>query len=184
MTPATLNPTRGVVAGRSYWPPSPHSTRLRLLPKFSGGVIACSLVLCLGACDGDDETAPQPLTKADVIARVDEICSRGQGQIEGLEPPKNLAASAEFLGRVLPVVQENLDRIRGVGRVPAEDRKTYLEWLQAREGIVQTTRQMIEAAEARDQVEFERLAAEQAELDSRADKAARDYGFEVCGQTS
>ncbi len=146
-------------------------------------MIACSLVLFLGACSDDDEgNAPEPLTKADVIERVDKICRQGQGQIEGLEAPKSLAASADFLGRVLPVVRENLDRIRAIGQVPAEDRELFLEWLQAREGIVKTTQQMIAAAEAKDQAAFQRLASEQDKLDSRADKAAREYGFKVCGQ--
>lgn len=148
-------------------------------------MIACSLVVSLGACSGDDGgTAPEPLTKADVIARADKICRQGQGQIEGLKAPKSLEASADFLGRVLPVVRENLDRIRAIGQVPAEDRRVFLDWLEAREGIVQTTQEMIAAAEAKDQAEFHRLAAEQDRLDSRADKAAREYGFKVCGQST
>ncbi|MDQ3954731.1 MAG: hypothetical protein M3285_04180, partial [Actinomycetota bacterium] len=69
----------------------------------------------LAACSDDDKgSAPQTVTKADVIARVDKICRQGQGQIEGLEAPKSLEASADFLGRVLPVVRENLDRIRAI----------------------------------------------------------------------
>ncbi len=139
----------------------------------------------LAACSDDDKgSAPQTVTKADVIARVDKICRQGQGQIEGLEAPKSLEASADFLGRVLPVVRENLDRIRAIGRVPAEDRQVFLDWLQAREGIVQTTQQMIAAARAKNKAEFQRLAAQQDELDSRADKAAREYGFKVCGRAS
>ena len=145
--------------------------------------IACFLIVSAGACSGDDDgSVPEPVTKADVIERVDEICRRGQGQIEGLEAPKSLEASADFLERVLPVVRENLDRIRAIGQIPAEDRQVFLEWLQAREGIVQTTQEMIAAAEAKDQAAFNRLAAEQDQLDLRADEAAREYGFKVCGQ--
>ena len=133
---------------------------------------------------GDGRNGPEPLSKADVIERVDKICAEGQGQIEGLKAPKSLAASVDFLGRVLPVVRENLNRIRSVGEVPPEDREVYLNWLQAREGIVQTTSRMIDAAEAKDQAAFQRLATEQAELDAQADKAARKYGFKVCGQST
>lgn len=146
-------------------------------------MIVCLLVVSLDACSGDDEgAAPELLSKEDVIERVDEICRQGQGQIEGLEAPKSLEASADFLGRVLPVVRENLDRIRAIGEIPAEDRRVFLDWLQAREGIVHTTQEMIAAAQADDKAEFQRLAAEQDQLDARADKAAREYGFKVCGQ--
>lgn len=158
---------------------------VKALVKLARGLVGCALIVSLSACSGDDGGGVEkPLTKLDVIARVDKICAEGQGQIEGLKAPRSLAASADFLGRVLPVVRANLNLIRAVGEVPAEDREVYLQWLQAREGIVQTTKQMIAAAEAKDEAEFRRLAAEQDELDERADKAARKYGFKVCGQST
>ncbi len=144
------------------------------------------LTICafVAACDagGEKNEQSRPLDKADVIARVDKLCSEGRTRIEDLDPPKSLAESADFLSRLLPVVEDQLDKIRLVGPIPAKDRDVYLRWLRARQGIVETTRRMIDAAEKKDELMFRQLAAEQDLLDEVADDAAEDYGFKVCGR--
>ncbi len=119
-----------------------------------------------------------------MIARVDDLCGEGRTQIEGFETPRSLSQSAAFLSEVLPVIKQNLRRVRAVGPIPAQDRAIYLEWLQARTAIVQTTEKMLAAAADKDLALFQRFAAEQGELDNRADAAARKYGFEVCGRSA
>ena len=89
--------------------------------------------------------------------------------------------SAQFLREVLPVIREQLDRIRALGEPPEDGADVYLEWFEARDSIVEATAQMIEAAEEEDRRLFQQLAAVQQELDERADAAATEYGFESCG---
>ena len=151
-------------------------------------VVACVILLALPACDGagSDTSDESPgggssqMTKAEFIERVDAICA-STNPLEGVDPPKNLSEGARFLRRLLPVIRAQLDRIRAVGQPPEEDAATYLEWFEARDGIVETTADMIEAAEEGDAAQFGRLALLQQELDADADEAARAYGFEVCG---
>lgn len=152
--------------------------------------VAALLASCLvaAACDGGgggQTTDPsRALTKAEVIDRVDELCSEGRTRLEDLDPPKSLRQTDEFLSRLLPVVEKQLDRIRLVGPIPAQDRATYIRWLRARQGIVELTRRMIDAAEEGDATAFRQLASEQDLLDEVADKAAREYGLKVCGEAS
>ena len=154
-------------------------------------VVACALLFALGtsACSGGDdppqnEGKPSGLTRAQLIEKVDEICTKGRAQLENLEPPKSLKESAPFLRKILPIIRKQLTEIRELGEPPEEERQTYVDWVEARDGIVETTAQMIAAAEEGDETEFQRLAAIQQDLDTQADKAAGAYGFKVCGVTS
>ena len=151
---------------------------------------ALAVLALVTACDGggdtpdEDQDAAQELTRAELVEAVDEICTQGRSQLENLEPPKNLDESAQFLRRILPIIREQLTEIRELGEPPEDGRRIYLQWIEARDGIVETTAQMIAAAEEGDQTEFQRLAAIQQDLDVQADKTAGVYGFKVCGVTS
>ena len=145
-----------------------------------------------GACDGGGRSDPlgEPaatngaaLTKAQLITEIDAICSGARDLLEGLEAPGTLKEAAKFLRKVLPVIRDQAQEIKALGDPPSQDRDLYLEWLSAREGIVETTALMIKAAEERDRNGFERHAILQSDLDSRADAAAQKYGFEVCGSS-
>ena len=139
----------------------------------------------LSACDGGSSPEPTStgasLSRADFVAEVDAICASDRDKLTGLEPPRGLDEAAGFLREVLPVIRDQLNRIRDLGQPPEIESETYLDWFQARDGIVETTAAMIEAAEEGDRDQFQRLAVLQQELDERADEAADSYGFEVCG---
>ena len=152
--------------------------------------LSLSLLLFSTACDGGGDTAvngeasPAQLSRAELIEQVDEICTRGRSQLENLEPPTSLKESAPFLREIFPLIREQLVEIRELGEPPADGREIYLQWIEARDGIVETTAQMIAAAEEGDESQFQLLAARQQELDQQADKAANTYGFNVCGASS
>ena len=150
-------------------------------------MLACVLTFAtLVACDGSGDTDPPVneaprLSRAEFTAEVDAICAADRDKLGGLEAPEGLRGAPQFLRQVLPVIREQLARIRDLGEPPAEGAETYLDWFQARNGIVETTAQMIEAAESGDNDQFQRLAILQQQLDEKADEAADAYGFEVCG---
>lgn len=153
-------------------------------------LVCCTLVF--GACDGGSKSDPlgEPaatngsgLTKTALITEIDAICTGARDLLEGLEAPGNLEEAAKFLRKVLPVIRDQAGEVKALGDPPSQDQDVYLEWLSAREGIVETTALMIKAAEERDRNEFERHAILQSDLDSRADTAAQKYGFEVCGSS-
>ncbi len=150
-------------------------------------MIAAGLLLALlVGCDGDDgPTASAPgepeLTRAEFTAKADAICADNQGALSNLDPPQGLGATAAVLREVLPVIREEINRLRELGEPPEDGREAYLDWFQARDAIVEATAQMIAAAEQGDRDQFQRLAILQQELDERADEAAEEYGFEVCG---
>lgn len=142
-------------------------------------LLACAL---LTGCNGDEQPSDaEGPTRAEFIARVDAICADRSNALEDLDPPRNLEESARFLRRVLPVIRDQLERIRALGAPPDDGAQTYVQWFEARDGIVETTADMIDAAEEGDAARFQELAALQQQLDEKADNAAAAYGFEVCG---
>ena len=146
-------------------------------------VVLFSLLVCT-ACDGAArEAGDDVLTKAEFRERVDAICADRSNALEGLAPPENLEESAVFLRRLLPVIRDQVARIRALGEPPEDGAQAYLEWFEAREGVVETTADMIDAAEDGDAARFQGLATVQQELDEKADEAAATYGFEVCGRS-
>jgi hypothetical protein len=160
-----------------------------LTPDFLKAFVCCALVFvsCDGNTSGDVGNNPSggaSVTKDQLIARIDAICTSGRDQLRDLEAPRNLGETPKFLRRVLPVIRDQVKEIRALGEAPKEDRGIYLEWFAARDGIVETTALMIKAAEEGDRDEFNRYAALQSQLDSQADDAAKRYGFEVCGAST
>ncbi len=146
-----------------------------------------AIALVLGACNGESGStdAPSPaseVTRAEFIERVDAVCAREDNRLTGLEAPESLAETGPFLRKVLPVIRGQLDDIRQLGDPPADGREIFLRWFEARDGIVETTVAMIEAAEEGNGSLFQRMVVVQEELDDRADEAAEAYGLEVCGR--
>ena len=149
-------------------------------------LIVFAFGLVMAGCDDSSDPEAQPaagaeLTRAEFTAEVDAICADDSSDLEGLEAPDNLKDSGPFLREVLPVIRDQLNRIREVGEPPEPGRETFLRWFAARDGIVETTAAMIEAAEEGDESQFQRMVLVQRELDERADAAADAYGLEVCG---
>ena len=153
---------------------------------------ACALifVLVLVACDGGGEQATNGesesdggITHAEYVEKVDAICADDRARLQELEPPTNLEESGPFLRKILPVIRDQIAAVRDLGEPPAERRDIFFQWLEARDGIVETTAQMIGAAEDGEEKEFGRLGAIQQDLDRAADKAAAAYGLKVCGSS-
>ncbi len=139
--------------------------------------------LFLGCSDDSSEPEADTVTREEFTARVDAICADRSRAIEDFEPPRNAEESARLLRRFLPVMRDQLARIRALGEPPESGSSTYLQWFAARDGIVETTADMIDAAEEGDAGRFQELASLQQQLDEKADEAAAAYGFEVCGQS-
>ena len=149
-------------------------------------LVAGLALALLVACNGDDgssDSSPDSteLTRAEFTAQADAICESDRGRLSGFDPPRGLGATAAVLREVLPVIRDQINRLRELGEPPSDGAQVYLDWFQARDAIVEATAQMIEAAEQGDRDQFQRLAILQKELDERADEAAEEYGFEVCG---
>ena len=149
-------------------------------------VLLCTLLcLVLLACDGGGSEPTDGVSSgvadAEFIEKVDEICTEGRAELEDVEPPKTLDEAGPFLRKILPVIRDQQSELQELGDPPPENREIYFEWFEARDGIVETTALMIEAAEEGDKEAFDRLAATQSDLDAIADKAARAYGLKVCG---
>lgn len=139
------------------------------------------------ACDGGspsvDRGQAAGASRASFIEKVDKICAGDRAELEDIDPPRNLKESGPFLRQVLPVIRDQIAAIRELGDPPPERRDVYLEWLQARDGIVETTVLMIDAAESGEEQQFQSLATVQRDLETAADKAAAEYGFKVCGSS-
>ncbi len=133
--------------------------------------------------DGGDATTAS-ITKAQLIAGADAVCTKGgkeseaefasyvrENEIpEGKEPTE--AQYAEIADEILvPALQQQVDEIRALG-VPAEDEAQV-------EAILNALDEAIEEIEAADP----KVAVQSApKFLADAGELIQDYGFKVCGQ--
>lgn len=145
------------------------------------GVLAIAMIVAGCGSSSDDTTAS--LTKAEFIAQADAICKKGNGEIESEfesfakendikeneEPSK--AQGAELVETVLvPNVENQSEEIRDLG-APSADEEEITAMLDALD-------EGVEEAEA----EPETVFTSKTDPFGPANKIAKEYGLEVCGQ--
>jgi hypothetical protein len=136
-------------------------------------------VVTLGACGS------AAVTREDVIARGDAICSSALRSIRATAPPAqgagSLAALASYLQRVLPIVDKEAAELRALPR-PASGRATLKRYIAAVTGSAAEYGALAAAAARGD-----RSASDAALAALRADQAsalALQYGLTQCAGTA
>ena len=149
-------------------------------------LVAACMVVSLAGCDGgggeenDGGESGGELTKQQVIARIDSLCEQAREQAGALEQPQSLPEAADLLREFASIADPLLEDIEEVD-APDEGKAAYDEWLARAKEATRTVKEAAAAAQDGDQAEFQRLASEIAEINAAGDKAARRYGFKVCG---
>ena len=164
--------------------------RRRLVALSAVAVVFIVLVLLLRSCGGDEEPAPVTplsgatglsgvaLTADDYIAQADPICLEANTALAAVDDADAEAAATEK-GQIL---NNELASLQTLTLAPGEDGEDKLaKFLGAIEDQIIDYRDLVTASERED-------TAGVAELDTAADaaaaeaaKAARNFGFEVCG---
>ena len=147
--------------------------------------------LVVAGCGGDDsQDAPATLTKAQYIARADDICRANQNRLEPIEQDlQQLPTDAQgrgdtnriepILERALEATREGYERLRALP-VPAEGKATVERWLASTASAIEAFAGVLEAVRDDDR-EAAREPSERVDrLSVQQRNLARSYGFKAC----
>ncbi|HLM30685.1 MAG TPA: hypothetical protein VK326_03385 [Solirubrobacterales bacterium] len=167
--------------------------RRRLVALSALAAVFILLVLLVRSCGGDDEE-PAPLagpvsgasgvqgsvlTKEQYTSEADDACLQANTSLVGVdEADAQQAASdkAEILAGELSAIQSL--------SAPEDDANTLNSFLDALDKQVKAYEDQATAAERGDDATVAELDTTISKQASKAENAAKDYGFEVCGDTS
>jgi hypothetical protein len=158
----------------------------RLLVLLAGVVAALAVFAGCGSSDDGTDTveATVTLTKAELIKQGDQICKQGDEEIEaGFEDyaeendiPKNQepdnAQSVEIVETVLvPSIKTQSELIRGLGAPEGDEEQ------------IEAMLDSLDEAVAEAEEDPEALFDEKSDPFGDPNQKAKEYGFEVCGQS-
>jgi hypothetical protein len=130
--------------------------------------------------DGDESSAE--LRR--LVGRADEICAESRGRFQPVASrrpgtPDGIARQYDDLARIS---QDALTDLRGLAPAPREVRDRWQDYLRLRRRSVGYLSRARDAAEARDQIAFDRALRRNAAEGPRRFAAARDIGLEQCSR--
>lgn len=148
----------------------------------------------LTGCGGDDgssgDGSPKALTKAQYIARADDVCRANQKQLEPIERDLRALPTDDdgrgetkriepILERALAATRDGYERLRELP-VPAEGKATVERWLASTARSIEAFAGVLEAVRADDR-EAARAPSERVDtLSTEQRRLARSYGFKAC----
>ena len=157
-------------------------------------VAAIVVLAVLAGCGGDDgssgDGSPKALTKAQYIARADDVCRANQKQLEPIERDLRALPTDDdgrgetkriepILERALAATRDGYERLRELP-VPAEGKATVERWLASTARSIEAFAGVLEAVRADDR-EAARAPSERVDtLSTEQRRLARSYGFKAC----
>lgn len=167
--------------------------RRRLVALSAIAAVFIFIVLLVRSCGGDEEeptaalTAPVSgatgaggvLTKDDYIAQADDICLQANTSLAEVDETDAQQAASDK-GEILSGQLEQLQTLAP----PEEDTDALNKFLKALGKEVEAYADQATAAERGDDATVAELDTTITEFADKAQSAAEDYGFDVCGDTS
>ena len=170
--------------------------RRRLVALSAVAAVFVVLVLLIRSCGDDDEDATPltssvpattgvagatPLSQEDFASQGDAICLESNtalAALESAEPTEDAADRAELLAG-------ELDSLQSLTLAPGEKGETKLEnFFAGLQRQVQGYDDLVTASERGDEAAVTEITATIDEAASEAERAAKRFGFEVCGDPS
>lgn len=159
------------------------------------GALLVAAALLLAGCGGSERDEAEAPSKQQYIAQGDAICADIQAdaarlrqraaelQAQSGELPKTefLAQAAAFWQDQIRVAEDFLQRFEDLGS-PSGDEAEVEEFRRNMEDGIATAREIRETLAGGEEVS-EALVQEYGQIVARGNESARDYGFQVCGQT-
>ena len=132
----------------------------------------------LGGCGGGDT---ETLTKAEFVARGDEICKQAHEQFSEAQenPPNTPGGAAELQRRLIEISENELSAIDDLD-APSEVRPALDRYLRAREQGIALLRRGLEAARREDERAYAAAQARLAAGQVHRLELARAVGFTQC----
>jgi hypothetical protein len=147
------------------------------LTALAGILVALAALLDLGPF-GDDE-----LSRAELIARGDEVCARAHDAFEELQrkPPQTAAQAEELTENLVGIAEDEFDEIAALDGPEDLDRRLD-RYLDAREEGIDALAAGRDAAADGDPDAYVELQAEVAGAQDRRRDLARRVGFKECSR--
>lgn len=121
--------------------------------------------------------------KAAFVARADALCTAANRRAEALAPPSSFASLPRYLASYLPIEEKLFADIRGLTAPPGDD-SAIADMLAAQDKVIAKDKELLAAAQRRNEAEFDRLDAEETALVTAANAKFDAYGLRTCGTLS
>jgi hypothetical protein len=128
---------------------------------------------------GDEEE----LSRAEFIARGDEICKRGREQYLELQkdPPQSAGEAAELTRSLIEITENEIDDLRGLN-APLDSEDELEDYLESREAGLRVLEQGLAAAEDEDSGAYAEAQAQIARQQVDRARLAEKVGFRECSR--
>lgn len=147
------------------------------------------VALTLAACGSDDDGSEDPpnrgssaasgqLSKAELIARADEICADTAERIRARPTPTSLAGIEQFSEENANATDEGVDKLEAL-TPPDSVKAEYEAFIERAEIVAEQARDVAEAARAND-ISKVIAATENVASDAESQRLARKIGFKGC----
>lgn len=141
-------------------------------------VAALATAAALAGCAGGED---ERLSREEFVEQATAICARAEERIEELEEPESVAELGDYASEAAEITEAAVADLRGLAP-PEELEPGFRRYLESGDEVVALLGELEEAAQAGDEAEARRVAAEIAETASVQD-AARAAGIPGCEST-
>ena len=121
--------------------------------------------------------------KAVFVARAESLCAAANKKVDALAEPSSLAGAARYLTSYLVIEEKLFADIKALPVAPG-DEAAVTDMLAAQDHVIAKDKALQAAAQARNQVAFERLEREDLGLVTAANAKFDAYGLRSCGTLS
>jgi hypothetical protein len=148
-----------------------------------GGAGALAVLAVLGMIFDLGPFKEPELTRGELIARGDEICSRAHDAFTELQrrPLRTASQAAELTDQLIDIAADEADQIEALNWPPEIDAEID-EYVAARQEGIEAMHAGRDAAEDRDAEGYTRSQAEVADTQHERREIARRIGFAICSR--
>jgi hypothetical protein len=121
--------------------------------------------------------------KAAFVARADALCTAANRKANALAEPTSFATVARYLGAYIPIEEKLFADIKSLTAPPGDD-STVADMLAAQDKVIAKDKELLAAAQRRNEPQFDKLDAEETALVTAANAKFDAYGLRACGTLS
>ena len=123
------------------------------------------------------------VVKAAFVAKADALCAAANKKAAALASPNSLAGVARYMASYLPIEEKLFADIKALP-VPPGDEGTLSDMFTAQDLVIAKDKELLAAAQARNEALFDRLDEQEATLITAANAKFDSYGLRNCGTLS
>jgi hypothetical protein len=142
-------------------------------------IVALAALLDIGPFGNDGGSSP--LSKAQFVAKGDELCKKAHDQFVELQqaPPKTSSEAAALQQKLIDISENEVIQIRTLG-APSDLEPALDRYLRARERGIKVLKEGLTAAQNNDPVAYEKSKRKSFQGQGERTRLAHGVGFTVC----